>query len=493
MKISRQVLKMLMMSLLVVSSLATVGGLWSAHSPNAHAASAFPANYFAPYAELGGASLQSVAQSTGQKYYTLAFMLGNGCTAEWNGTVPLSQASSAFPSLDSDIQYLRGQGGDVVISFGGARGSELAQACTSASSLQAQYQAVVNQYQLSRLDFDIEGGEEGDSTTYDRRNIALAALQQANPGLSISFTLPSSTTGLEGTSIGLLNNALSHNVNFSIVNLMTMDYNSPQSDMGQQSINAANGLYNQLVTLFPAKSSSQLWSMVGITPMIGRNDSIGETFSTSDATKVMTFAQANNIGELAFWAVSRDNGSCPGQTGLPTDNCSGISQSTYAFTNIFQPFTSTGGVPTPTPTPIGNGGAPIGKTIWLQTTNNHNYVSARANQTNAPLNASATQVQAWEEFDVIDAGNGFIALKAHANGNYVSVKIDQTNSPLDAIATQLQGWEKLQWLPQSNGTIALQSQANGDYVSARTDQTNTPLDANVTLIQGWEQFTWGQV
>ncbi len=180
--------------------------------------------------------------------------------------------------------------------------------------------------------------------------------------------------------------------------------------------------------------------MVGITPMIGRNDESDETFSTSNASKVLAFAQANKIGELAFWAVSRDNGSCPGQTGGSTDNCSGISQSNYAFTNIFKPFTSSGGST--------SGGAPIGTTIWLRATNNNNYVSARIDQTNSPLDASATQVQAWEEFT---------------------------------------------WLPQSDGTVALQATANGDYVSARTSQTNIPLDASVTQIQGWEKFTWGQV
>ncbi|GER90093.1 glucosylceramidase [Dictyobacter vulcani] len=141
----------------------------------------------------------------------------------------------------------------------------------------------------------------------------------------------------------------------------------------------------------------------------------------------------------------------------------------------------------------GGSGAPVGKTIWLRATNNNNYVSTRIDQTNSPLNASATQVQAWEEFDVIDAGNGQIALLAHANNDYVSARTDQSNTPLDAMVNQLQGWEKFTWLPQSDGTVALQSQANGNYVSARTDQSNTPLDANVTQIQGWEKFTWGQV
>jgi hypothetical protein len=137
--------------------------------------------------------------------------------------------------------------------------------------------------------------------------------------------------------------------------------------------------------------------------------------------------------------------------------------------------------------------APIGQTIWLQATNNNTYVSARTDQTNTPLDAIATQVQGWEEFDVVDAGNGLIALRAHANNNYVSARINLTNSPLQAVATQVQGWEQFKWLPQSNGTVALQSAANNNYVSARTDQTNTPLDATATQVQGWEQFRWALV
>jgi hypothetical protein len=279
----------------------------------------------------------------------------------------------------------------------------------------------------------------------------------------------------------MLNNAVSAGVNFNVVNLMTMDYGSPNSQMGQASISAANGLYSQLHNMFPSKSSSQLWSMVGITPMIGQNDSAGEIFGLSDASQVLSFAQSNKIGEIAFWEVSRDNGGCAGST-TASDSCSGVSQSTYQYTGIFKPFTSGGG-----------SGAPVGHTIWLKATNNNNYVSARIDQTNSPLEANVTQVQAWEQFDVVDAGNGLIALRAHANNNYVSARKDQTNSPLQAVATQVQAWEEFTWLPQSNGTVALQAVANNNYVSARTDQTNTPLDANVTQIQQWEQFTWGLV
>jgi Predicted solute binding protein len=348
MKLSRIFSLIVASAFLCASSIALLVGSRN----NAHATSAFPSEYFAPYQDVTiGASLQSVTQTTGQKYYTLAFIAGNGCNADWAGTIPLNQTSIYLPNLDSDISYIRSQGGDVIISFGGAAGQELAQTCSTASALQAQYQAVITKYNAAHLDFDIEGGAQGDSTSYDRRNIALAALQAANPGLTISFTLPSATTGLLSDSLGLLQNAVSHGVNFNIVNLMTMDYGSPDSQMGQESINAANGLYSELHNIFPAKTSSQLWSMVGITPMIGQNDSAGEVFSLSNASQVLSFAQSNKIGELAFWEVPRDNGNCAGST-TASDSCSGIAQSPYQFTNLWKPFTSgnTGGT-TPTPTP----------------------------------------------------------------------------------------------------------------------------------------------
>jgi chitinase len=67
--------------------------------------------------------------------------------------------------------------------------------------------------------------------------------------------LPSATTSLLSGSIGLLNNAKAQGVHFSIVNLLTMDYDGADSHMGQEAINAANGFYKQLQAIYPAKSS----------------------------------------------------------------------------------------------------------------------------------------------------------------------------------------------------------------------------------------------
>jgi chitinase len=80
-----------------------------------------------------------------------------------------------------------------------------------------------------------------------------------------------------------------------------------------------------------------LSARIGITPMIGVNDSAGETFTLDDAQVVLNYAQANSnaVGLLAFWSVGRDNGSCS-RTVSPT--CSGIKQNDWEFTRIFQKF-----------------------------------------------------------------------------------------------------------------------------------------------------------
>ena len=52
---------------------------------------------------------------------------------------------------------------------------------------------------------------------------------------------------------------------------------------------------------------------------------------------VLHWATAKGLGELSFWALQRDNGGCPGTAGSNT--CSGLKQSTWQFSHLFEPFT----------------------------------------------------------------------------------------------------------------------------------------------------------
>jgi chitinase len=241
--------------------------------------------------------------------------------------------STFLPNLDSDIQTVRSRGGDVIVSFGGEAGSELAQSCTSQSALQAQYQSIIDHYQASHLDFDIEGPAVEDATSIDRRNRTLAALQAANPGLVISYTLPVLPTGLVTSGINLLKNAIADGVNVRVVNIMAMDYGSsfPPDKMGQNAIDASNSLISQLKSLFPSKSDAQIRAMVGVTPMNGANDVAPENFTLSDAQQLLSYAGPAGITELAMWSVNRDSG--------------------FSYSKIFNGFNGSGPAPTPTPTP----------------------------------------------------------------------------------------------------------------------------------------------
>jgi chitinase len=101
---------------------------------------------------------------------------------------------------------------------------------------------------------------------------------------------------------------------------------------------SANGLVNQLRTLYPGKTTAQLWSMVGIIEMIGVDDfGPAETFTLANATTVTNWAKSQGIASLSFWALQRDNGGCPGTAG--SDTCSGVHQSRWAFSRALDSFT----------------------------------------------------------------------------------------------------------------------------------------------------------
>jgi chitinase len=292
-----------------------------------------PGKIAAPYLLTDGTNLASLSSASGLKYFTLAFVISSGCSANWNGDESVSSESG----LVSEISALRSAGGDVIVSFGGAGGTELGEACSSASTLQAQYQAVITKYGLKYIDLDIEGSDISDSSATDRRNTAMASLQAANPGLSISYTLPVDPGGLESTATSLLSNAHSHGLTGVVVNVMAMDYGGSY-EMGTAAETAASASWSQV------QASGLSGASISICPQIGDQDSPDqndEVFTIADAQNLVAWAKGQSyISRLTFWEVGRDNGSCAGNSSAAagSDTCSGLSQSTYQFSQIFAGF-----------------------------------------------------------------------------------------------------------------------------------------------------------
>jgi hypothetical protein len=223
----------------------------------------------------------------------------------------------------------------VIVSFGGQKPKELALAAGDVPTLQAQYQAVIDAYSLTAIDFDIEEAAIKHAPSVDRRNAAIAGLQSAAQAggrdLAVSYTLPVAPDGLTAEGLALLQNAVAHRVNVTLVNIMTMDFNDPAApdQMGATAIQATQAVFRQLQNLLSGVS----WATIGVTPMIGVNDVVKEVFTLQDAHDLLAFARQNGLGRLAMWEVNRDKSCTPRDT---KDTCSGVDQQPFDFTNIFK-------------------------------------------------------------------------------------------------------------------------------------------------------------
>ena len=214
--------------------------------------------------------LLTIQRNSQIKLFTLAFVLSPGaCSAAWQGVGSIT--NDILPSgrtILSLVQSLRASGGDVIISFGGANGDEPALHCPDPASLAAVYQSVINRYEAKALDFDIEGDKVLDQASIQRRNLALVALRAANPGLTISYTLPVLPSGLDDNGVGVLTSAKRDGFHPDVVNVMAMNYGASIDNGGQMGRNAITAASN---TALQVKAAG-LTSRIGIIPMIGVND-----------------------------------------------------------------------------------------------------------------------------------------------------------------------------------------------------------------------------
>jgi hypothetical protein len=290
-----------------------------------------PSRTFAPYVDMTKIklTLPQLQAASGTNTFMLAFLVsGKPCEPAWGGTAPISADTKVL----GEITQLRASGGGVIVAFGGYDGLELAQTCTDVPTLQAAYQAVVDKYKAKVLDLDIEHTAIEDPVSIDRRSQALTALVAANPGLQVNYTLPATPAGMTDLSVNVIKSAVKFKTPVAVVNLMAMDYGPPvlTGAMGANAVAAASGAAQQLKSL-------GMTARIGITPMIGINDTPGETFTLDDAQVVVNYALANGntVALLAFWSIGRDNGSCTAQVSA---FCSGITQKDWEFMHIFQKF-----------------------------------------------------------------------------------------------------------------------------------------------------------
>ena len=105
---------------------------------------------------------------------------------------------------------------------------------------------------------------------------------------------------------------------------------------------------------------------------------------------------------------------------------------------------------------------------------------------NSRLIANRIANGAWEEFDVVDAGGGFVGLRAHSNGKFVSADGAGTQ-PLINNRSSIGAWEMFKITTHDDGSINLLANANNKFVTA-DDFGKSPLIANRAVAGPWETF-----
>lgn len=267
--------------------------------------------------------LAEVARATGNHDFVLSFILAGegGCTPSWGGTLPLDDAG-----LLADVAALASVGGEVVVASGGAHGPYLENACTTAPELAGAYQAALDTVGANALDVDIEGQVPVELVTE-----ALAQLQRERES-AVTLTLQvQDESGLTPQAVEFLHAAADQELDVT-VNAMVMNFD-PEGEWADSLVPTAQATVEQMGEVWPDTSSEALYHRLGLTLMIGRNDT-GVVTTTSDVQRVLEHARDNNIGFLGFWSLARDNGGCPGQEAASSE-CSGLDQRPYEFTELF--------------------------------------------------------------------------------------------------------------------------------------------------------------
>ena len=298
---------------------------------------------FAPYIHMSvnrRPTLTQIAQANGAKALSLAFVLNpaGSCDLKWDG-------NSAIDLYKAEIAAAKAAGVEPIVSTGGANGTEVAVGCRTAGATAAQLEKLMAQG-VRYLDFDIEGAAPADATANSARAQAIKSLQGKYPDLKVSFTLASLPPGPNGEKGGVMDKdlgpwtaAVAAGAKVDRINIMTMnfgsyfDLNQGTTIMGKKSIEAAQDLQKQIKQIHGVNDATA-WRMVGITPMIGVNDTTTEVFQLANATEVVTFAKANGVGMLGFWSISRDK-SCAAGTAQPSPVCSGVAQQPNQFGKAF--------------------------------------------------------------------------------------------------------------------------------------------------------------
>ncbi|MDQ4138783.1 MAG: chitinase [Actinomycetota bacterium] len=313
-------------------------------SSNRAAASTKP--WFAGYVDVTAtpAFAFEQPQSDAGRDIVLSFIVSDGeCRPSWGGYYSMDEAAARL-DLDRRIARLKQQEGEIAVSFGGLNNDELATTCSDENALARAYSDVLDRYEVTTIDFDVEGNDLADAAAGERRAKVTAQLQQdrreAGGDLAVWLTLPAATFGLTEEGTTAVAQMLDAGVDLAGVNIMTMNFGDSREKretMGEAAIRSLQATHRQLTALYQLAeqelSAATLWRKLGATPMIGQNDIPTEALSLEDAADLNQFATEQGVGRMSMWSLNRDVECGPNYVDVTrvSDACSGVPQDGERF------------------------------------------------------------------------------------------------------------------------------------------------------------------
>jgi hypothetical protein len=311
----------------------------------------------APYFHTWDGTLMAARQASGLSSALLSFAITHGTCA----------LDPTLPDMLGDARNFTAAGGKLMISFGGTGGVYVETACTDDEAFTVMEKLMLDSG-IRRFDFDIEGAHVQDTASNARRARVLARLQAKYPDLEVTISLPGWLYGFSQAGVDLLKTTMATGVRVDRVIVMAQSFGidniksmvSPAT-VGQAVIMTFKAGAQQVAPLFPNKSQSQLYAMMGVTSMIGTNDD-GSTFTLADASTLTDFVKNNGIGLLSWWSFQRDRAqSYSGASDINT--YSGVAQSAWQF---FYTFKNADGAVSGSPAPAAAAGGSCNASPWVQ-------------------------------------------------------------------------------------------------------------------------------
>lgn len=341
-------LALLISAVVLVVSVIDGGGSTDAHSHgnlvgSSHNASVGAPPWFAPYVDLTVSSVPRFQDSAANpsRHVVLGFIVAGAhdrCAPTWGGLSTLDQAAT----LNESVTQAQAADQRVIVSFGGAEGSDLAVSCADPTELEGAYETVVDRYNLSTIDLDVEGPASLNAAVAARRAQAIGAVQRARltagKPLAVWLTLTVSPAGLAPEGLAAIQQMILAGVQIAGVNVLAFDYGPLAGrTVLSASESAVTATAVQLQSLYRshhiATGPDRVWPDLGATIMVGRTDSPGQVWNISEAQALYGFATAHHLGRLSEWSLGRDQ-ACSGAPRQPSDSCSGVSQRPLEFSEI---------------------------------------------------------------------------------------------------------------------------------------------------------------